>query len=91
MLERQVGLAMHVRSTRSLVVLGLQRSQHVSAVQDTTATLHQVQAHALRARLAGTRVCSKMVLRRPLCATRALRTRLLLALGLQRSHHVCAV
>jgi hypothetical protein len=73
--------AMRVQRTRLLLAVDLQRSQHVRVMRATTATLRQ--AHAVRARLAGTRVSLRMV-SRMMCAMRVQRTRLLLALVLRR-------
>ena len=46
--------AIHVLHIHLLQTLGLRLSQHVRVMRATTVKLHQ--AHALRARLAGTRV-----------------------------------
>ena len=81
----QEGAVLRVRVIPLLLALGLRRRHHVHVMRGTTATLHQ--AHAVHARLAGTRVSLRMVTR-ILCAMRVQRTRLLLALGLRRSHHV---
>ena len=78
--------AMRVLRTRLLLALDLRHSQHVRVMRATTATLRQ--AHAVRARLAGTRVKRLRMATRPLCAMRVQRTRLLLALDLRRSQHV---
>ena len=79
--------AMRVLTTRLLLALDLRLSQRVRAVLDTTATVMRHQAHAVHARLAGTRVSLRMVTRIQ-CAMRVQRTRLQLALGLRRSQHV---
>ena len=83
--------AMRVQRTRLLLAVGLRRSQHVRVMRGTTATLMRHQAHAVHARLVGTRAKRLRMVRRPPCAMRVQRTRLLLALGLRRSLIVRAV
>ena len=85
----RIQCAMRVQRTRLHLALGLRRSQHVRVMRDTTAMLHQ--GHAVRARLAGTRVRRLRMVTRIQCAMRVQRTRLLLALGLRRSLIVRAV
>ena len=85
-LVHQEGAVASVLLIRLLLALGLRRSPHVRVMPGTTVTLHQ--AHAVHARLAGTRVSLRTVLTRILCAMRVQRTRLQLALGLRRSRHV---
>ena len=76
----QEGAVLRVRIIPLLLALGLRRSHHVRVMRGTTATLMRHQAHAVRARLAGTRVRLRMVTR-VLCATHVQRdTRLLLVL-----------
>ena len=82
---------MRVQRTRLLLALGLRRSHHVRVMRGTTATLMRHQAHALHARLVDTRLLAVMEVSRMMSALRVQRTRLLLALGLLRSHHVRAV
>ena len=60
--------ALRVQRTRLPMPLGLQRSPHVHVMPGTTVTLHQ--AHAVRARLAGTRVRHLRTVTRRLCAMR---------------------
>ena len=74
-----------------LLALGLRRSHHVRVMRGTTATLMRHQAHALHARLVGTRARRLRMVRRPPCAMHVQRTRLQLALGLLRSLIVRAV
>ena len=85
----QEGAVPSVQRTRLLLALGLRRSQHVRVMRGTTVTLHQ--AHALHARLVGTRVKRLRMVPRLQCAMRVQRTRLQLALGLRRSPLVSAV
>ena len=87
----QEGAVLRARIIPLLLALGLRRSHHVHVMRGTTATLMRHQAHALHARLVGTRAKRLRMVRRPPCAMRVQRTRLLLALGLRRSHHVRAV
>ena len=85
------GAVLRVRVIPLLLALGLRRSHHVRVMRGTTATLMRHQAHALRARLVGTRAKRLRMVRRPPCAMRVQRTRLQLTLGLLRSQHVRAV
>ena len=86
----QEGAVLRVRIIPLLLALGLRHSHRVRVMRGTTATLMRIQAHALSARLAGTRLLLEMV-SRIVCALRVQGTRLLLALGLRRSLIVRAV
>ena len=85
----QEGAVLRVRIIPLLLALGLRRSHHVRVMRGTTAMLRQ--GHAVRARLAGTRLLAVMEMSRMMSAMRVQRTRLLLALGLRRSLIVRAV
>ena len=85
----QEGAVLRARIIPLLLALGLRRSQHVRVMRGTTAMLRQ--GHAVRARLAGTRVKRLRMVPRLQFAMRVQRTRLQLALGLRRSPLVSAV
>ena len=82
-------LALTVQRTRLQLAMGLRRSHHVRVMRGTMAMLRQ--GHAVRARLAGTRLLAVMEMSRMMSAMRVQRTHLLLALGLRRSLIVRAV
>ena len=84
----QEGAVLRARIIPLLLALGLRRSHHVRVMRGTTATLMRHQAYAMHRRPVGTRVNPFTTVRRSPCAMRVQRTRLLLALGLRRSHHV---
>ena len=83
--------ATRVLLTRLQLALGLRRSQHVRVMRGTTVLLIREEGHAVRARLAGTRVKRLRMALRVLCAMHVLQIHLLQALGLRRSLIVRAV